>query len=365
MIEFSELRDKLITKLQAIATPYDLNFHIVSDTGEYKKPDRVNNSVTDYTNAVIKLMASDISNLTDGSIVATINAKLDIIVRLPDITADESYNAQQFETITQKVDKVREVLTLLTQNNTFEEETDDNGIEFAISTIYQQAVTGERNIVANVGDAFTFTVYIYYIIIQGGLNTKNTVFNLDGAILPYQSMTINRAKTYDSNVYADTTDGAVQNVAIQSNWSVTFELPAIKSDFFNDLLDYLLGDESLNCVHCLRFTLGNTKKSFLVTLGDSNLNGETIKNLGLKITFFEAPKNYYLRSYPKSYKYYESTTDPFKQLSFNNGGFIVYESGNITYLEGETTRVIPQGGISGTIATSSELRLHDGYEELT
>ena len=199
-------------------------------------------------------------------------------------------------------------------------------------------MTGDRDILTNVGDSFTFSVFIYYILIQGGISTKNAVFNLDGAILPFQAMTMNRAKTYDSNVYSYAPQIGVQNVAIQSNWSVTFELPAIKGDFFDKVLNSLLGLEKINAVHCLSFALGGVEQPFLVTLGDNNLNGETIKNMGLKLTFFNAPLNYYLVSFPESYKTYTQTLQTFSIEFGGAGGFIiaVREDGRMicTYFEG-------------------------------
>ncbi len=336
MIEFSVLTNRLSNKIARINTDLnlDLNFNVVSDTGEYKKPVRVGNTVTEYINCLLSLTSSDISNLTDGTVVATQTARLDVIVGLPDLTADEEYNGKQFETVNEKIDKVRQVLSTLTQSSEFE--TIDN---YSVSIIYQNAISGERNIVANIGDSYTFSVYIYYILIEGGINTRSLVFNLDGTILPYQAVSVIKTKTYDSNVYSNTIDGAVKNTPIQSNWSATFELPAISGGFWNTILEILTGEDMLNTAHILSFTDGTIRKNYLVNIGEVTLNGETVKNAGLKVSFFEADDNYYLLDFPDNYKQYNNGKQEIKLKPTTGVGFafIVNKRIIIYTVSGETT----------------------------
>lgn len=332
MIEFKALKDKLMTRLEELASPHDLYFYIQSDTGDYKSPTRTNNTVIDYINGLLSLNSSDVSNLTDGTVVATLTARLDLLVRLPDLTADEEYNNKQFDSVTTKINRVRQVLGMLTQSSTQEEMEDSAKVSYSVSTIYQLATSGERAIVANVGDSFTFTIYIYYILVQGGINTKSLVFNLDGVNIPFQAMTMNRSKTFDANVFSNTTDGSVKNMAVQSNWSVTFELPAIQSDFFSTLLNFIFGKDKINTAHCLYFSQGGAEYSKLVNLAEVNLNGETIKNAGLKITFFESVDNYYLIALPATYKVNEikkDITNATVLFNDNQSGFVFIANDNI------------------------------------
>jgi hypothetical protein len=315
MIKFSVLAERLKTKIELVNQTLGtgLNFNVVSDTGEYKKPDRVGNEVTDYINCLLSLTSSDISNLTDGTVIATQTARLDVIVRMPDVAADEVYNNEELETVAMKIEQVRAVLSNLTQSSEFvsikENSDDESSPEYSVSIIYQNAVSGERNIVANIGDSFTFSVYIYYILIQGGINTKSLVFNLDGTILPYQAVSVIKSKTYDSNVFSNTLDGSVKNTAIQSNWSATFELPAIKGDFWDMIFEILTGADKLNTAHVLSFKVGSKINNYLVNIGEVTLNGETVKNAGLKVSFFESDDNFYLLDFAGNYeKIYENTT---------------------------------------------------------
>lgn len=315
MIEYSTLREKLLDDLTRIADEQKsgLDFEIFFDTGTYRSPEREGNTVTDYINGVITLTSSDVSSLQDGSIIATQSARLDLIVRLPDLTADENYNGVALETQAMKVNKVRNILNQLTSQNK-NEVIDD----FSVSTIYQNAVTGERNIFANIGDGITFAINVYWILVQNGISTRDMLFNFDGVNIPYQAVTINHTKTYDTNVPSTTTTGRVENMPIQANWSATFELPAMNGNFFDSIFNCLIGADALNTVHCLNFDKGGNSSIYLVTIGEVNLNGETVKNAGLKITFFEAPRNYYLASFPSTYKVYRVTTTGMGYLYVTN-----------------------------------------------
>jgi hypothetical protein len=85
MIDISILAKDLQDKLNFTSNLTGFNFKIFADTGKFKKATRSGNKVTEYTNGVLKVLSSDVSNLTDGSIFATINANLQVILRLNDI----------------------------------------------------------------------------------------------------------------------------------------------------------------------------------------------------------------------------------------------------------------------------------------
>ena len=350
MIKFSVLAKRLEDKIAEINSTLGtgLNFNIVSDTGEYKKPDRVGNTVTEYINCLLSLTSSDISNLTDGTVVATQTARLDMIVRMPDLAADENYNEQELETVAMKIDKVRAVLSNLTQSSEFV-----NIEDYSVSIIYQNAVSGERNIVANVGDSYTLSVYIYYILIQGGINTRSLVFNLDGTILPYQAVSVIKSKTYDSNVFSNSIDGSVKNTAIQSNWSATFELPAIQGTFWNEIFGILTGADKLNTAHILSFTDGSQRKNFLVNIGEVTLNGETIKNVGLKVSFFESDDNYDLLSFPANYKTYNGSSNGEVWLKPTNGTAFYFLADEQIEVMAISNRTIIQTDGKTVVATSN------------
>ena len=308
MIALNTLKEQIESKLNALGTIKGLHFYVVTDTGEYKKPERVDNTVTDFVNGVFTLIGSEVSNLTDGTIIATQTANLSLAMRLPDFSADEEYNAKLIEGSETKILQLREVLQSITQSSEFEEMQDENGTSYFVSTVYQFANTGQRAMLPQIGDSMTFSLNIVYMFVQNGVNTRNTTFTLGGLLFPYQAMTINRAKTYDTNVFADTTNGEVENIPIQSNWSVTFELPAVIRETFYIMLDFLLGGKLVD-THLLGLTIQGERRIYLVTIGEESVNGETIKNLGVKITFLKARKNYLFQAFNNQiYHVYRATT---------------------------------------------------------
>lgn len=309
MIELNTLKNNLQEQLQAISNQlqYKYNFNIATDTGERKKPIREGNEVTCFTNGVLSLVSSDISNLTDGTLFATQTCSLSIEVSLPDTIEDVYYNGEFVapgkETV---IKQTRQILETLAQNNTYSEMQSEAGENYIVSTVYRFAQSGIREILPGEGDAFTYTMYIYYSFVENGVNTRNVTFTLDGIVFPYQANTQNRSLTYDNNVYANTTDGAVCNMPVQSNWSATFELPAVKGGVFETMLDFIL-NAPLNRIHALELTINGVRRLFFVTIGEGTMNGETIKNVGLKVTFFNAVPNYYLVGLPDTIKVYETS----------------------------------------------------------
>lgn len=306
MISFERLCNGVIEQIEEIAQSQEsgLAFNFVVDTGKYQPPERDGNEVVDYINGVFTLTSSDIASLPDNSTVATQTARLDLVVRLPDLTADEVYNDTSLDTVKMRIDAVRKVITeLVAQNRT------DEYSGYSVSTIFQNASSGERAIYPNVGDGFSFSIVIYWILIEKGINTRSFTFVFDRVIMPYQAVTLNNSKTFDSNVYADTSTGRVENTPIQANWSATFELPAINGVFWEQVLNCLTGNDKLNTVHCLSFNTATSNNSYLVNIGEVTLNGETVKNAGLKVSFFEARYNYYFVSLPAEYKIYKATSN--------------------------------------------------------
>lgn len=323
MVDLKTLTENLEQKLNTLGAEYELNFALVADTGKYQPPIREDNTVTEYINGVFSLVTSDISNLTDGTVIATQQARVDIILRLPDYTADEVYNNIAFEGVETRISQVREILNNLTQTSELSEITDINGVKYNLSTIYQSAVTGERRFVPNIGDSFTYTLFIYYIQIEQGVNSRDMLLNLDGYILPFEAGTINRSKTFDANVFSDTADGTIENIPIQANFNISFEFPLTQNNFFETLLDNLLGNDKLNTAHCLRFydKKSGREKLFVVSLAENGLNFETIKNVGAKVTFLPMRKDYLLLSFPDNYINYEPAGRDYLRVELATAGF--------------------------------------------
>ena len=318
MIELSTLAKELQDSLNNLGLGY--TFKIFSDTGKFQKSIREDNAVTEYINGELRSLSSDLTTLDDGSILATQNCKLDLIFMLEDEEENEQeeffeisqengeISTKQGETIIGNITKVNTIHKAL--NNYFQSNSvsqnsvsDGNGKVFIVTKIYQLAESGQRSQVEILGNSFTFSVYIYYMFVQNGINTKNQTFELDGLTIPLQSITIYRTPVMDGNVYADTKNGSAKNIASMSQFSVSIELPALTKEFTDTVLESLY-DGELNVPHILRVN----SNYYLVSFGENRLIGETIKNMGQSITFVECPDEYDLLNFPtynnKTYRLY-------------------------------------------------------------
>ena len=327
MIELNELVKSLQNKLNATV---GFNFYITADTADLKLPKMEDNEVVEYINGVLQGLSSEVTNLVAGNdknlLYATQTCNLRLIVPIQneefdtfilkdgsviDYLTDEIIYKDDIAEYVQgyrtKLENVRSVLSGVFQGVSVEDMKDKDGNIYSVTTVYALEEGQERAQIPMIGDSYSFYVTIYYSFIQNGISTKWTTFKLDGAIIPYQSVTVFRAPTMDGNVYANTKDGTIKNIASQSAFSITFELPAFKEDRTTEnIIDYILNGE-INQAHLLTFTINGKSKTYLVTYGENRIMGETIKNVGQSLTLVECPDEYSLISFNNNYHIYEST----------------------------------------------------------
>ncbi|MBO7214006.1 MAG: hypothetical protein J6V66_00765 [Clostridia bacterium] len=328
MIELKELASDLQSKLNS--NTQSLDFAIFPDTTSFIKSYKVRNTVHEVINGLLTVQTSDLSNLTDGEVFATISARLQVIFRLKNHDEDIEVPKANGETAIKYgnnsiVAMVREALTTAFQTQEQKVLTDSDGKNYLVSIIYQLVETGERNQVAQLGDCFTFTVYIAYMFVENGINTRDITYTLDGKVIPFQANTVLRTPTTDGNVYADTTNGAVKNLSSQSLLDFSFELPSLRNEITNAMYKWLFGGE-LNVAHILNvrmpdFPNGFTETNYLVTYGATPIMGETIKNIGQKMTLVEICDDYELVGIPDDYYIYYAVNDLSAVELTSNGYF--------------------------------------------
>ena len=318
MISLENLTTALQDKLNEL-TLSGVKFNIVTDTGEFKESERKGNAITQYINGVMRCTSSEVTTLSNGIVFATMSCNLSIIVDLADEEKDEviTFSNGKTQTIVgyeNQIKSVRESLVSIFQSNTVSDIADDDGNSYTISAIYQLPTSGLRGMEQKVGDSFTFNVYIIYLIVEDGINTRNTVFTFDGLTLPYQSMTINRAQIQDGYVFANSQDGTTKNLSSMSTLSLTFELPALKDNITAEIMNFVRFG-NLNEAHILTYYVDGIEQFYLVTLSNGSEIGETMKNIGQKISFTEAPKEYELVNIGSRYAVYYCY-EPIDKLQF-------------------------------------------------
>ena len=314
MIGLKTLAENLQTKLNTTAHNLGadhLFFTIKADAKNFEKSLRIGNNVKEKINELLTLQSSDVSNLTDGSMFATMSCRLQVIFRLKGNENDEDTeiidpDTHQVVDVIEgnytKIERVRNILSAAFQTNTQEVMTDSASKNYLVCTLYQFIETGDRAQVQILGDSMSFTAYISYMFVENGVNTHDIEYRLDGNIIPFQTNTTYRTPTMDANVYADSTNGAVKNISSQSIFSVSFQLPALRNNVTRLMFDWLFGGD-LNVVHILYIKYltsaeDYTEKHYLVCFGENNESGETIKNIGQTMTLVECIDDYELINIP-------------------------------------------------------------------
>lgn len=307
MITLKALAEIIENKLNNTGNLTGYIFKIETDTAEIKPDGRNGNDEISYVNGLLRSLSSDVTDLTDGTIIATQNCSLNLIFRLKDefengalgiegagvymgpfgeeqpeegvsegafyySTLNAKYTAwiagawysvvpierglsvgqeyeytivtQQYEGYKNQIANIREWLNSVLQSSTCETMTDSEGTSFAVTTIYQLLGSGVRDQVQILGDSFVFNVAISYMFVQDGVNSKDIGYYLDGRRIPFQGSTTYRTPSMDGNVYAGSGTASTKNIASQANFSVAIELPALKDHTVTDaIFDFLFGDD--------------------------------------------------------------------------------------------------------------------------
>ena len=313
MIALNKLAQNIQDKLNAKESIF--NFSVVSDTAKFKNPTRDKNTINEYVNCLLIANSSDISTLANNYLFSTLTCTLRIIMRLKGFDEDTITEQDVIYGDKTRVAIMRQYLDGVFQGNEVYPETDDEGKDYIVSVVYEFAQSGQRAQIEKIGDSYTFTATIFYSFVQNGMNTKDVVFMLDGAIIPFQSMTMYRTPTMDGNVYANTKDGSTKNLTSQTTWSVAFELPALNKDKTTQyMMKYLLKGD-MNQAHLLKMQIGPETIEKLVVYSEHKIMGEIVKNVGQSITLMEAPEDYDLISFGKHLYVYTSTGNAAFDLS--------------------------------------------------
>ena len=334
-----------------------LNFYIATETGDLKLPEFIDNQEIEYINGVMQSISSEITNLTAGVgkslIYATQTCSLRLIVPIPNeeydtfilkdgsVTSEPPQNVEDIVEYIQgyqtKLNAVRNRLQSIFQGITVEDMQDDDGKTFSVTTAYSLSEGRMREQAPMIGDSFSFYVTIYYSFVENGINSRDLTFMLDGVLLPSQLLTVFRTPTMDGNVYSNTKDGAVKNIASQSSFSATINMPSFDKDrATNYIIEYVMRGK-LNQAHLLTFSINGIEESYIVTYGENRLMSEPIKNVGEYITLVECPNDYELIYFSKDYFIYQPTASNYSITPSSGAQTYVFSEGSADGFYNETT----------------------------
>lgn len=334
MIDLKTLKDNLENILNE--NEVGVTFKLFTDTGKYKRAIRKYNQAQDFINGIISVTSSDVTKTNDGFVVATMTTRTEFVVRCKDDEEDVSFKAEVMnddgdiedsEVIIQGnesfLSSLRTFFDNFSQENTYTVLKDDNNNTFDVSVAYSFAVPGIRQQMPGIGDAVTFVLYSYYNIIQGGENSQNYKFILDGVQIPYTRATIRRAPTVEADVYIGTEDGSAKTTVSNTVWGYSLACPTFVGEFSETVKNYLLNGER-NVAHFLEMIMNDVSKIYLVLFGESSLTAQGILNAGQELSFAEAPLDYDLITFPEKFSVYNYVGETSSiELSFDKETYVI------------------------------------------
>lgn len=307
MISLKEITQDIENGLNGITSgqpeEYDtLYFKLFSDTGRFRRAKKKVNAVTDPVNGVVSLVSSQTTPNADGSLIAMLTCRVELVARLKDEEEDVMQEVENSgEQLVEEgnatyVQHIRNAISSFTQSQGFKNVEDSDGQTYTVSVSYNFAETGTRAQRDRTGDSMTFVFYAYYNVIQNGQNSRSYVFRLDGQIIPYQQCTVSRTNISDADVYSG--DASAKVTSSGSVFSVTLAVPVFKSTLNLAIVnEFILGGVSVdakpNVAHILEVFYGAgvenkpLKKSFIVTISEASNTMQGVLNVGGQITLSE------------------------------------------------------------------------------
>lgn len=307
MISLKEITQDIENGLNGITSgqpeEYDtLYFKLFSDTGRFRRAKKKVNAVTDPVNGVVSLVSSQTTPNADGSLIAMLTCRVELVARLKDEEEDVMQEVENSgEQLVEEgnatyVQHIRNAISSFTQSQGFKNVEDSDGQTYTVSVSYNFAETGTRAQRDRTGDSMTFVFYAYYNVIQNGQNSRSYVFRLDGQIIPYQQCTVSRTNISDADVYSGDANAKVTSSG--SVFSVTLAVPVFKSTLHLAIVnEFILGGVSVdakpNVAHILEVFYGAgaenkpLKKSFIVTISEASNTMQGVLNVGGQITLSE------------------------------------------------------------------------------
>ena len=301
MISLSDFAKIIEDGLNETLADPDIKFKIWADVGKEVRATRTGNQVQDYIlgNLRISSSANDANMLVMG--VNSLTLELSVPLRRP------WTNLAQTEASLEAVQEgqyifVREIREAVDQYfqryQIFSEKVGD--ITFTLAMQAGACITGNVDLAAQLNRNVTMTVNITLYYLEGGINSKDIVFEIDGSAVAVQSMTISRRGNVSSDVYSDADD--TQNYLTSSAVSIDFASPANIYGATRAILSYLLEGKK-NVAHFVRVKYASLSDSlYLMTFANGDTNIAGISFAGTTGSLVSTVKDVELLDFPESYQ---------------------------------------------------------------
>lgn len=264
-------------------------FILHRDAGTYKTADKIGNDVTRYINGQVQIVNQQNDTTTDGSTNSVYQLQIELLVPIT--------NANSKALISQDIESVRQNLDSYFSTNTNAFITDEDNKVYSYTQKSSIGRSVMRQMYNQVGDAVSFLIYSNWTFVEQGAPSRLMRIALDGNILPFATVAINRESAMERHIPSKTETIDSVTVPTSSAFTITVQLPTKLSAGCAIITRALLEGDN-NTAHLVTVTvpleydteegeIGVTmlEKSYYMTIRSNGLSGEHSLNATTSVAF--------------------------------------------------------------------------------
>lgn len=291
MIKLSDIANYIENGLNTVLGSVGYEFRIWADAGEMVHALRNGNSVTQWIPATLRSVSS--ANENNILVMGANGLMLDVAIPVKRPKTSAAETPEELEKIQNGqypfVEEIKAVLDDYFQISQVFSESDEEEVSYTISMEAGRSQTGVVDILPVLDECLTVSVFISLTFLQGGINARNVVLNIDGVRVPLLNVTFGRANRLSSDVYSDA--AVVKNIATATALSIDFSFPANADNSTKQAFLALL-DGKPNVVHFVQVQIGSAYDgSYLMVFDNLTMNAQGVLFAGVNGSLIEAVEN--------------------------------------------------------------------------
>lgn len=291
MIKLSDIANYIENGLNTVLGSVGYEFRIWADAGEMVHALRTGNSVTQWIPATLRSVSS--ANENNILVMGANGLMLDVAIPVKRPKTSAAETPEELEKIQNGqypfVEEIKAVLDDYFQISQVFSKSDEEEVSYTISMEAGRSQTGVVDILPVLDECLTVSVFISLTFLQGGINARNVVLNIDGVRVPLLNVTFGRANRLSSDVYSDA--AVVKNIATATALSIDFSFPANADNSTKQAFLALL-DGKPNVVHFVQVQIGSAYDgSYLMVFDNLTMNAQGVLFAGVNGSLIEAVEN--------------------------------------------------------------------------
>lgn len=307
MISLKQLSNRfesgLNAELKDVLNSEEIQFKIWAEAGQFQKPVRDGNKITYFINGNLRTSSS--ANDANDLVMGVNGLTLDFAIPTRPPRTNSMQSAADLEKIYDgQYPFVHAVTNAI--NNYFQTARslhamcDEDGTQFSVSFQAGISVSGTVDILPEIGECITVSVYIEVYFIEGGTNSKDVKITLDGKNMPYKELRLGRAPIVERDVYAG--ENISKCLTSSTVFTIDAAFPSSNNPATKTSLSYALDGEP-NTVHFLKVKWGNdAERLYLMTYNSVQNTAVGINIAGVQASFMEVADNQPVYNLPEGFQ---------------------------------------------------------------